>query len=81
MGKHIKLTGATLEFFQKVGSEGGKLRAKKYTKRQLSEWAKLGGRPPGNTRDTERMREIMKQRGCSRQWAYVLLRKEQGGIK
>lgn len=28
-------------------SLGGKARAKKYTKKQLSEWAKKGGRPKG----------------------------------
>lgn len=37
-----------MEYFRKTGSIGGKARAKKYTKEQLSEWAKLGGRPRGS---------------------------------
>ena len=34
-----------MEYFRKVGAEGGKTRAKKYSKKKLSEWGKLGGRP------------------------------------
>ena len=30
---------------QKLGSLAGKARAKKYSKEQLKEWAKKGGRP------------------------------------
>lgn len=30
---------------QSLGSLGGKARAKKYSKEQLKEWAKKGGRP------------------------------------
>jgi hypothetical protein len=41
-----KLTGKVLKFFQKSGSEGGKMRAKKYSREQLSAWGKKGGRPP-----------------------------------
>jgi hypothetical protein len=37
-----------MEYFRKTGSKGGKMRAMKYSKRQLSEWAKLGGRPRGS---------------------------------
>jgi hypothetical protein len=37
-----------LEYFRKTGSLGGKTRAKKYTKRQLSEMGKKGGRPKGS---------------------------------
>ena len=37
-----------LEFFRKTGSIGGKKRAKRHSKKQLSEWAKLGGRPKGS---------------------------------
>jgi hypothetical protein len=36
---------AILEFFRATGSRGGTTRAEKYTKRQLSEWGKKGGRP------------------------------------
>jgi Mrr restriction endonuclease-like protein len=42
----LKLTGEALEFFQKVGSKGGKTRARNYSAGQLSKWAKRGGRPP-----------------------------------
>ena len=37
-----------MEYFRKTGAMGGKTRAKKYSKKQLSEWAKLGGRPKGS---------------------------------
>lgn len=37
-----------MEYFRKTGSIGGRLRAKKHTKEQLSEWGKLGGRPKGS---------------------------------
>ncbi|MGA2183817.1 MAG: hypothetical protein ABSH47_12370 [Bryobacteraceae bacterium] len=43
-----KLPKEVLKFFQKTGAEGGKARAKKHSKKQLSEWAKLGGRPKGS---------------------------------
>jgi hypothetical protein len=37
-----------MEYFRRTGSEGGETRAKKYSKKQLSTWAKLGGRPKGS---------------------------------
>ena len=37
-----------MEYFRKVGAMGGKTRAKKYTKEQLSEMGKKGGRPKGS---------------------------------
>ena len=39
-----------MKYFQRTGAEGGKARADKYSKEQLSEWAKLGGRPKGITK-------------------------------
>lgn len=33
------------EFLVKIGSKGGKTRAKKYDKATLSKWARKGGRP------------------------------------
>jgi hypothetical protein len=33
-------------YLAKLGSKGGKARAKKYDKATLSKWAKKGGRPP-----------------------------------
>jgi hypothetical protein len=35
-----------IDYFRRVGAEGGKARAKKHGKRKLSRWGKLGGRPP-----------------------------------
>jgi hypothetical protein len=43
-----KLPKEILKFFQQTGAEGGKARAKKHSKKQLSEWGKLGGRPEGS---------------------------------
>jgi hypothetical protein len=43
-----KLPKEALKFFQETGAEGGKARAKKHSKKQLSEWAKMGGRPKGS---------------------------------
>ncbi len=43
-----KIPKAVLKYFQKTGAEGGKARAEKHSKKQLSEWAKLGGRPKGS---------------------------------
>jgi hypothetical protein len=37
-----------LDYFRKTGSIGGKTRAQKYTKEQLSEMGKKGGRPKGS---------------------------------
>ena len=37
-----------MEYFRKTGAMGGKSRAKKHSKEQLSKWAKLGGRPKGS---------------------------------
>jgi hypothetical protein len=36
-----------MEYFRKTGAMGGKARAKKHSKEQLSEWGKMGGRPKG----------------------------------
>ncbi len=36
-----------LEFFRKTGAQGGMARAEKYTKEQLSEMGRKGGRPKG----------------------------------
>lgn len=34
------------EYLRKIGSKGGKARAKKHPKSKLREWGKRGGRPP-----------------------------------
>ena len=43
--KKPELPDEVMEYFRKTGAMGGKTRAKKHSKAQLSEWAKLGGRP------------------------------------
>lgn len=40
-----ELDKALKEHFSKLGKKGGKIRAKKYTKKQLQEWGAKGGRP------------------------------------
>ncbi|MDE3196412.1 MAG: hypothetical protein KGN84_08710 [Acidobacteriota bacterium] len=34
-----------LSYFRSQGAKGGKTRAKRHSKEQLSEWGKMGGRP------------------------------------
>jgi hypothetical protein len=34
-----------MEYFRKTGAMGGRARAKRHSKEQLSAWAKRGGRP------------------------------------
>jgi hypothetical protein len=46
----IKIPDEAMQYFRKTGSIGGKTRAKKYTKEQLSEMGKKGGRPKGSGR-------------------------------
>jgi len=44
----IRIPDDVMEYFRKTGAMGGKARANKHSKEQLSEWAKLGGRPKGS---------------------------------
>jgi hypothetical protein len=37
-----------MAYFRKAGAIGGKTRAKKHSKEELSAWGKLGGRPKGS---------------------------------
>lgn len=46
--KKPELPEDVLNYFRKTGSIGGKKRALKYTKEQLSEMGKKGGRPKGS---------------------------------
>jgi hypothetical protein len=48
----IKIPKEVLKYFQKTGAEGGKTRARKYSKEQLSQWGKKGGRPKGSKNKT-----------------------------
>ena len=43
-----------LDYFRKTGSIGGKARAKKYTKAELSAMGKKGGRPKGSGKQTKK---------------------------
>jgi hypothetical protein len=40
-----KIPKEVLKYFQRTGAEGGKARAEKHSKEQLSAWGKMGGRP------------------------------------
>jgi general stress protein YciG len=44
----VRIPKDVMEFFRKTGSMGGKARASKHSKEQLSEWARMGGRPKGS---------------------------------
>ena len=41
----LRIPDDVMAYFRKTGAMGGKARAKNHSKKQLSEWAKLGGRP------------------------------------
>ena len=45
--KRPPIPESVMEYFRKTGAMGGIARAKKHSKAQLSEWAKLGGRASG----------------------------------
>jgi hypothetical protein len=44
----LRIPDDVMEYFRKTGAMGGKARAKRYTKEQLSEMGKKGGRPKGS---------------------------------
>ena len=44
----MKIPEDVLDYFRKTGALGGKARAKKYTRQQLSAMGKKGGRPKGS---------------------------------
>jgi hypothetical protein len=43
-----RIPKAVLEFFKETGAQGGNARAERYSKEQLVEWGKKGGRPKGS---------------------------------
>ena len=43
--KKVPIPDDVMEYFRKVGAIGGKTRAARHSKKQLSEWGKMGGRP------------------------------------
>ena len=46
--KRLRIPEEVMKYFRKTGAMGGKARAEKHSKEQLSEWAKKGGRPKGS---------------------------------
>jgi hypothetical protein len=44
----LRIPEDVMEYFRKTGAMGGKARAKKHSKAELSEWGKMGGRPKGS---------------------------------
>ena len=50
--KKPDLPDEVIAFFRKTGSIGGKARAKKYTKAELSAMGRKGGRPKGSGKKT-----------------------------
>lgn len=58
-----KIPKAVLKYFQKTGAEGGKARAAKYTKEQLSEMGKKGGRPKGSGKNQTKKAKQTKKGG------------------
>ena len=59
--KKPQIPDNVMEYFRKAGSIGGKARAKKYTKEQLSEMGKKGGRPKSSgkkqTKETKKTKK------------------------
>ena len=49
-----RLPKAILQFFKETGAQGGRARAERYSKQQLSEWGKKGGRPKEVVRTNRR---------------------------
>jgi hypothetical protein len=43
-----KIPKDVMEYFQRTGAEGGRARAERHTKEELSAWGKRGGRPKGS---------------------------------
>jgi hypothetical protein len=56
----LRIPEDVMEYFRKTGSMGGKTRAKKHSKEQLSEWAKLGGRPKGSGKKGSGKKQVKK---------------------
>jgi hypothetical protein len=43
----LRIPDDVMAYFRKTGAMGGNARARNHSKKQLREWAKLGGRPKG----------------------------------
>ena len=66
----LKLRGEAAAFFKKIGRQGGRERAKKYSKTLRTKWATLGGRPARPLAEIEeQLRTIAKSKQAIRQEA------------
>ena len=61
--KKPRIPEEVMEYFRKTGSLGGTVRAAKYTKDELSEMGKKGGRPKGSGATQVRARATKKGKG------------------
>ena len=48
MMKKIRIPSEVMEYFRLVGAQGGRARAARHTKEELSAWGREGGRPKGS---------------------------------
>jgi hypothetical protein len=55
-----KIPRDVLKYFQRTGAEGGRARAERHSKEELSAWAKMGGRPKGSGKKQARARKKTK---------------------
>jgi hypothetical protein len=46
--KKPRIPEEVLEFFKRTAAKGGRVRATRYSKKQLQAWGKMGGRPKGS---------------------------------
>jgi hypothetical protein len=56
---------------EEMARMGGLSRARKYSKNQLRDWAKLGGRPPALT-DLKRLKDLLRQGKSHQECAQIL---------
>jgi hypothetical protein len=61
----VRIPDDVMDYFRKTGSLGGKTRAKKYSKEQLSEMGKKGGRPKGGGKKRSNKKTVTKKGGKS----------------
>jgi hypothetical protein len=48
MPNKVKIPASAMKYFRQTGAEGGRARADRHTKEELSAWGKKGGRPKGS---------------------------------
>lgn len=52
-----QLPPEAMVYFRLTGAEGGRTRARKYSKEQLAVWGKMGGRPKGRAQESKHASE------------------------